>query len=65
MVIVKDPYTDSRTGPELVLGPEKLEKAAAIGIASTPYGPRDPEHKSRQAAIRLIEGAVKGVKKRK
>ncbi len=41
------------------------EKAAAIGIASTPYGPRDPEHKSRQAAIRLIEGAVKGVKKRK
>lgn len=40
-------------------------KAAAIGIASTPYGSRDPEHKSRQAAIRLIEGAVKGVKKRK
>jgi len=41
------------------------KKAAAIGIASTPYGPRDPEHKSRQAAIRLIEGAVKGVHKRK
>lgn len=41
------------------------EKAAAIGIASTPYGPRDPQHTSRQAAIRLIEGAVKGVKKRK
>ena len=39
-------------------------KAAAIGIASTPYGPRDPDHLSRQAAIRLIAGAVKGVKKR-
>lgn len=39
-------------------------KATAIGIASTPYGSRDPEHLSRQAAIRLIEGAVKGVKKR-
>jgi arginase len=40
-------------------------KATAIGIASTPYGERDPEHLSRQAAIRLVEGAVKGVKKRK
>jgi len=39
-------------------------KAAAIGIASTPYGPRDPDHLSRQAAIRLIEGAIKGVLKR-
>ena len=39
-------------------------KATAIGIASTPYGPRDPEHLSRQAAIRLIEGAIRGVKKR-
>ena len=37
---------------------------AAIGIASTPYGPRDPDHLSRQAAIRLIEGAIKGVLKR-
>ena len=39
-------------------------KTAAIGIASTPYGARDPEHISREAAIRLIEGAVKGVKNR-
>jgi len=39
-------------------------KTAAIGIASTPYGPRDPEHISRRAAIRLIEAAVKGVKRR-
>jgi len=40
-------------------------KAASIGIASTPYGPRDPEHISRKAAIKLIEGAIRGVKKRK
>lgn len=39
-------------------------KAAAIGIASTPYGPRDPDHLSRQAAVRLIQGALKGVNKR-
>lgn len=41
------------------------QKACAIGIASTPYGPRDPEHISRQAAIRLVEAAVTGIKKRK
>ncbi len=40
-------------------------KAAAIGIASTPYGPRDPDHLSRQAAVRLIQGALKGVNKRR
>ena len=39
-------------------------KAAAVGIASTPYGPRDPDHLSRQAAVRLIQGALKGVNKR-
>ncbi len=39
-------------------------KTASIGIASTPYGPRDPDHLSRRAAVRLIEGAVKGVQKR-
>ena len=39
-------------------------KATAIGIASTPYGARDPDHLSRQAAERLIEGAVRGVKAR-
>jgi arginase len=39
-------------------------KATAIGIASTPYGPRDPDHLSRQAAVRLIQGAIRGVKKR-
>jgi arginase len=40
-------------------------KTAAIGIASTPYGPRDPEHLSRQAAIRLVEGAIRGIQKRR
>jgi len=39
-------------------------KAAAVGIASTPYGPRDPDHLSRQAAVRLIQGALRGVNKR-
>jgi len=42
----------------------RYPKAAAIGIASTPYGPRDPDHLSRQAAVRLIEGAIRGVLKR-
>ncbi len=32
VVIVKDPYTDSRTGPELVQGPEKLEKGGLIEV---------------------------------
>lgn len=39
-------------------------KATAIGIASTPYGPRDPDHLSRQAAVRLIQAAIKGVNRR-
>jgi arginase len=39
-------------------------KTTAIGIASTPYGPRDPDHLSRQAAVRLIQGAIKGVMQR-
>ena len=59
---------DGPTSWELAACIEEMftyEKAAAIGIASTPYGPRDPDHKSRQAAIRLIEGAVNGIKKRK
>lgn len=42
----------------------RYPKAAAIGIASTPYGPRDPDHLSRQAAIRLIQGAIRGVNAR-
>jgi arginase len=40
-------------------------KATAIGIASTPYGARDPDHTSRQAAVRLIQGAIRGVNARK
>jgi arginase family enzyme len=40
-------------------------KTTAIGIASTPYGARDPEHISRRAAIRLIEAAATGISKRK
>lgn len=40
-------------------------KVAAIGIASTPYGERDPQHLSRQAAVRLVEAAVRGVQRRR
>ena len=42
----------------------KYEKAAAFGVASTPFGDRDKTGVSRQAAYNLILGAVKGVQKR-
>ena len=42
----------------------KYEKAAALGIASTPFGDRDKSGISRQAAYNLILGAVKGVQQR-
>jgi arginase len=43
----------------------KYEKAAAFGVASTPYGERDKTGVSRQAAYNLILGAAKGVQQRK
>jgi arginase len=43
----------------------KYEKAAAFGVASTPYGDRDKTGVSRQAAYNLILGAAKGVQQRK
>jgi arginase family enzyme len=39
-------------------------KTVALGIASTPAGPRDPSGVSRQAALNLIEGAIRGVQSR-
>jgi len=42
----------------------KYEKAAAFGVASTPFGDRDKTGVSRQAAYNLILGAVKGVQQR-
>jgi arginase len=39
-------------------------KTVALGIASTPAGPRDPGGVSRQAALNLIEGAIRGVQSR-
>jgi len=42
----------------------KYPKVAALGIASTPWGPRDPDGLSLQAAYNLIEGAVRGVQAR-
>ncbi|MFB3855321.1 MAG: arginase family protein [Vicinamibacterales bacterium] len=40
-------------------------KAAAIGIASLPFGERDKGRVSLEAAYRLIEGAVDGVRRRR
>ena len=39
-------------------------KTVALGIASTPYGSRDPDGVSRQAALNLIEGAIAGAASR-
>lgn len=40
------------------------EKSCALGIASMPYGEKDPEGLSLKAAYNLIEGALRGVKSR-
>ena len=42
----------------------EYEKVAALGIASTPSGERDPEGRSLQAAYNLVAGAVQGVRRR-
>ena len=42
----------------------KYDKAAAFGVASTPFDDRDKAGLSRQAAYNLILGAVKGVQQR-
>ena len=39
-------------------------KTVALGIASTPAFDLDPDGVSRQAALRLIEGAIRGVDRR-
>jgi len=39
-------------------------KAVAFGVASTPFGENDPEGLSREAAFRLIEGALEGIQRR-
>ncbi len=40
-------------------------KVAALGIASTPAGERDPDGVSRQAAYNLILGALEGIDRRR
>jgi len=42
----------------------RYQRVAAIGIASTPAGDRDPDGISRRAAYNLIRGAVLGVQQR-
>jgi arginase len=56
------------TSQELAAALEMMflhRKAAAIGIASLPYGERDKDLVSLKAAYCLIEGAIKGIKRRK
>ncbi len=58
---------DGPTSMELAMAVAEMfryEKVAALGIASTPSGERDPDGVSRQAAYNLIKGAVDGVKSR-
>jgi arginase len=53
------------TSQELAKAVQKIftwPKAAAIGVASIPYGVRDKEGLSLRAAYRLIEAAVNGAK---
>jgi len=38
----------------------RYEKVSALGIASTPWGERDPDGVSRKAAYNLVAGAVRG-----
>lgn len=55
------------TSEELAAALETMfsyDKAAALGIASTPWGPNDPDGLSRDAAYNLIEGAIRGVQAR-
>ncbi len=42
----------------------RFEKVAALGIASTPEGDRDPQGRSLQAAYNLILGAMRGIAQR-
>ncbi len=42
----------------------RFDKVAALGIASTPSGDRDPEGRSLSAAYNLILGAVRGLRQR-
>ena len=42
----------------------RYEKAAGLGVASTPSGNNDPEGLSKKAAYNLIRGAIRGVQQR-
>ncbi len=58
---------DGPTSAELGAALERMaryEKVAAFGVASTPSNERDPEGLSREAAYRLIEGVVRGLRAR-
>jgi arginase len=60
--------SDGPTSRELALAIGDMfryEKVAALGIASTPAGDRDPDRVSRQAAYNRIVGALEGARLRK
>jgi arginase len=59
---------DGPTSEELASALKEMfryEKAAALGIASTPYGEKDRDGLSLKAAYNLIRGAVEGVRERR
>jgi arginase len=63
---VEMPFTNGPTSEELARALEIMfsyEKAAALGIASYPAG-RDPNGMFREAAYNLVEGAIRGIRKR-
>jgi hypothetical protein len=43
----------------------EYDKVAALGIASTPWGDRDRDGLSRQAAYKLIDGVLAGLAARR
>jgi arginase len=54
----------SRELGDAIAGMFRNAKVAALGVASTPWGDRDPDEVSRQAAYNLVEGALRGVRER-
>ena len=57
---------DLVTGSQSLIpdNPTSLNLKQTLGLASTPAGPLDPGGVSRQAALNLIEGAIRGVQSR-
>ena len=61
---VPDGPTSTELGKAIAVMFE-YEKVAALGLASTPWGERDPDGLSRQAAYNLVDGALAGLEARR